>query len=90
MVSPVAIPFVEYVLLGLITSTTNLLLLWMNIRLYAVASAWRAVALHAGRVGTLAVVLVATARAGAIPLLATLVGILIGRSIALHWQRAVA
>jgi hypothetical protein len=67
------------------------LLLWVNVRLYASpAPAWRAIALHTARVGTLTIVLVAIARAGAIPLLATLAGILIARSIVLRWQRAVA
>jgi F1F0 ATPase subunit 2 len=87
----VAIPFVEYVLLGSIAGTISFLLLWVNVRLYASpAPAWRAIALHTARVGTLTIVLVAIARAGAIPLLATLAGILIARSIVLRWQRAVA
>ena len=91
MVSRVAIPFVEYVLLGSIAGTISFLLLWVNVRLYASpAPAWRAIALHTARVGTLTIVLVAIARAGAIPLLATLAGILIARSIVLRWQRAVA
>ena len=91
MVSRVAIPFVEYVLLGSIAGTISFLLLWVNVRLYASpASAWWAIMLHAARVGGLAIVLLAIARAGAIPLLATLAGILIARSIVLRWQRAVA
>ena len=91
MVSRVAIPLVEYVLLGSIAGTISFLLLWVNVRLYASpAPAWRAIALHTARVGTLTIVLVAIARAGAIPLLATLAGILIARSIVLRWQRAVA
>jgi F1F0 ATPase subunit 2 len=82
---------VEYVLLGSIAGTISFLLLWVNVRLYASpAPAWRAIALHTARVGTLTIVLVAIARAGAIPLLATLAGILIARSIVLRWQRAVA
>jgi F1F0 ATPase subunit 2 len=91
VVSRVAIPFVEYVLLGSFAGTISFLLLWVNVRLYASpAPAWRAIALHTARVGTLTIVLVAIARAGAIPLLATLAGILIARSIVLRWQRAVA
>ncbi len=91
MVSRVAIPFVEYALLGGIVGTISFLLLWVNVRLYASpASAWWAITLHAARVGTLAVALVAIARAGAIPLLATLAGILIARSIVVRWQRAIA
>jgi hypothetical protein len=91
MASRVAIPFVEYMLLGGIAGAISFLLLWLNVRLYAApAMAWRAILLHAARVGTLAVVLVEIARAGAIPLLATLAGILMARSIVLRWQRVVA
>jgi N-ATPase, AtpR subunit len=91
VVSRVAIPFVEYTLLGGTAGTISFLLLWVNVRLYASpASAWRAITLHAARVGALAIVLVAIARAGAIPLLAALAGILIARSIVLHRHRAVA
>jgi F1-F0 ATPase (N-ATPase) AtpR subunit len=91
VLSRVAIPFVEYTLLGGIAGAISFLLLWVNVRLYSAAgSAWKAIALHAARVGTLAVVLVAISRAGAIPLLAALAGILIVRSIVLHWQRALA
>ena len=91
MVSTVENPFIEYMFLGGIAGTISFLLLWVNVRLYAApVSAWRAIALHAARVGTLAVVLVVIARAGAIPLLATLAGILIARSIVLRWERAVA
>ena len=68
MVSRVAIPFVEYVLLGSIAGTISFLLLWVNVRLYASpAPAWRAIALHTARVGTLTIVLVAIARAGRDP-----------------------
>jgi len=91
VVSRVAIPFVEYMLLGGIAGAISLLLLRVNVRLYASSAlAWLAIVLHATRVATLAIILIAIARAGAIPLLATLAGILIARSIVLRWDRAVA
>jgi energy-converting hydrogenase Eha subunit B len=86
----VAIPFVEYLLLGGIVGAIAFLLLWVSVRLCAApGSSWQAIALHAARLGTLAIVLVGIARAGAIPLLSALAGILIARSIVLRWQRDV-
>ena len=89
MLARVAMPLVVYALAGGIVGAISFLLLWTNVRLYAV-SARRAIALHAARIGALALVLVAIAQAGALPLLAALAGILASRSIVVRIRGAAA